>query len=172
MTWVEKQFSKKKEKKAADEIRDMLLQMTTHVEHVQKRIAQYGELARDVRRLCEGHAAGSAAAQASQSLRSTLDRLDEAVGAVSGAAQPVDQIRKLAGEVAAQIGQQNAAAECRRLGLEIRRLGASQDRTLANCRMAARWIRQQAATWPVQSPDTAGLAEKIPARIEQMLGSK
>ncbi len=172
MTWVEKQFSKKKEKKAADEIRDMLLQMTNHVEHVQKRIAQYGELARDVRRLCEGHAAGSGAARASQSLRPTLDRLDEAVGAVSGAAQPVDHVRKLVGEVAALIGQQNAAAECQRLGLEIRRLGASQDRTLANCRMAARWIRQQTAMWPAQSQDTAGLAEKVLARIGLVLGSK
>jgi len=172
MTWVEKQFSKKKEKKAADEIRDMLLQMADHVEHVQKRIAQYAELARDVRRLCEGPAAGSAAAQATQSLRPTLDRLEEAVGAVSGNARPVEQVRKWAGEIAALIGQQNAAAECRRLGLEIRRLGASQDRTLANCRMAARWMRQQAATWPAQSPDTAGLAEKIHARIDQVLGNK
>jgi len=142
------------------------------VEHVQKRIAQYAELARDVRRLCEGRAAGSASAQAAQSLRPTLDRLEEAVGAVSGAAQPVEKVRKLAGEVAALIGRPNAAAECRRLGLEIRRLGASQDRTLANCRMAARWTRQQAAMWPTPSPETAGLAEKIEARIEQGLGNK
>jgi hypothetical protein len=146
--------------------------MANHVEHVQKRIAQYAELGRDVRKLCGGQTAGSAAAQATVSLRPALDRLEEAVGAVSGAAQPVEQIRKLAGEVAALIGQQNATVECRRLGLEIRRLGASQDRSLANSRMAARWMHQQAAMWPVQSPDTAGLAEKIQARIDQTLGSK
>jgi len=172
MTFVEKQFSKKKEKKAADEIRDMLLQMANHVEHAQKRIAQYGELGHDVRRLCQDQAAGSAAAHAAESLRPTLDRLEEAVGSVSGAAQPVEQVRRLAGEVAALIGRQNAAAECRRLGLEVRRLGALQDRTLANCRMAARWMRQQAALWPAQSPDTAGLAKKIEARIDQTLGRK
>jgi len=88
------------------------------------------------------------------------------------AAQPDRQVRKLAGEVAMLIGQPNAAAECRRLGQEIRRLGALQDRALANARMAARWIRQQAAAWPAQSADVAGLAEKIRARIDQTLGNK
>lgn len=172
MTFVEKQFSKKREKKAADEIRDMLAQMADHVEHAQKRIAQYGALGRDVRRLCQGQAAGSAAARAAELLPPSLDRLEESAGTAAGAVQPDRQVRKLAGEVAALIGQPDAAAECRRLGLEIRRLGALQDRALANARMAARWMRQQAAAWPAQSPDVAGLAEKVRARIDQTLGNQ
>lgn len=173
MTFVEKQFSKKKEKKAADEIREMLAQMADHVEHAQKRIARYGALGRDVRRLCQGQPAGSAAARAAESLRPSLDRLEESAGAVAdGATQPAGQVRKLAGEVASLIGKPDGAAECRRLGLEIRRLGALQDRALANARMAARWMRQQAAAWPTQSPDVAGLAEKTQARIDQTLGNQ
>jgi hypothetical protein len=58
------------------------------------------------------------------------------------------------------------------VGLEIRRLGAIQDRTLANCRMAARWLLQQASMMAVQTPQNAGLAGKIQARIEQVLQRK
>ena len=44
MTAVEKQFKRKKEKIAAQEIREMLDQMVRHVGHAQARIRQYGRL--------------------------------------------------------------------------------------------------------------------------------
>ena len=53
MTWVEKQFSRKKEKKAAEEIREQLDQMVEHVGHAQARIDEYGRFAGEVRQLCE-----------------------------------------------------------------------------------------------------------------------
>ena len=50
MTWVEKQFSRKKEKKAADEIRERLAQMVEHVGQAQARIDQYRRMFAEVRR--------------------------------------------------------------------------------------------------------------------------
>jgi hypothetical protein len=172
MTWVEKQFDKKKEKKAAEEIREVLAQMVGHVEHVDQRIGQYAVLAREVRALCPAQAGNPAAARATDSLRLTLDYLEHALSAASGPAQPAERARKLADEIAGLVGKDNARTECRRLGIEVRRLGAIQDRTLANCRMASRWLGQQASMTAAQAPDDADSAGKIQARIEKVLQRK
>ena len=50
------------------------------------------------------------------------------------------------------IGQENSVAECEKLGVELRAIGADQDRTLANCRMAARWLKQSAAMLAEDDP--------------------
>ena len=59
MTWIEKQFSRKKEKKAADEIRERLAQMVEHVGQAQARIDKYGRMFAEVERLCDAAAAGA-----------------------------------------------------------------------------------------------------------------
>lgn len=169
MTWIEKLFSKNREKKAADEIRDMLDQMVAHVEHAQKRIGQYAAMGAEVRALCQAEAGTSPAARAAQSLQPTLDYLEQSLAPVSAPAQPAEQARKLSEAILGLIGKQDASAGCRRLGIEARRLGALQDRTLANARMAARWLRQQALMMAAQTPESSPLAAKIQARIEQAL---
>ena len=52
---------------------------------------------------------------------------------------PADRARQLADQVIGLIGTDGAAAECEKLGGQLRPLGAEQDRTLAVCRMKARW---------------------------------
>jgi hypothetical protein len=177
MTFVEKQFAKKKDKQSADEIRQMLAEMVAHVDHADKRIRQYAVLAHDVRTICQAQAASGALAQTIEALRPTLDALD---GAIAGAtADPAARARKLADDVLGLIGKPDPAAECRRLGLELRRLGASQDRALASSRMAARWLRQQAMMVAEDVPGSAEparriqeFAAKIQGRIEQTLIGK
>jgi hypothetical protein len=164
MAWVEKQFAKKKEKKAADEIRENLAQMVGHVQHVDQRIAKYSELAREIRALCT--------APAADSLRQTLDYLDRAVSTSSGSRSSTERARKLADDILVLIGKGNAAAQCRPIAAEVRRLGAMQDRTLANCRMAARWLEQQASMMGARSPESAETARKIQAQIENVLQRK
>ena len=58
MTWIEKQFSRKKEKKAAAEIRERLAQMVEHVGQAHARIGQYGRMFAEVDGLCNTAAAG------------------------------------------------------------------------------------------------------------------
>jgi hypothetical protein len=170
MTFVEKQFAKKKDKQSADEMRQMLAEMVAHVDHADKRIQQYAALARDVRTICRDQAAGGVSTQTTEALRPMLDALDR--GLAGATTEPAARARKLADEVLGLIGKQDAAAECRRLGLELRRLGASQDRALASSRMAARWLRQQAITMAEANPGNAELAAKIQGRIEQTLGQR
>jgi len=147
----------------------MLDQMVAHVEHAQKRIGQYAAMGAEVRALCQAEAGTSPAARAAQSLRPTLDYLEQSLAPVSAPAQPAEQARKLSEAILGLIGKQDASAGCRRLGIEARRLGALQDRTLANARMAARWLRQQALMMAAQTPESSPLAAKIQARIEQAL---
>ena len=59
MTWIEKQFSRKKEKKSADEIRERLAQMVEHVGQAQARIDQYRRMFAEVEALCDTAAAGA-----------------------------------------------------------------------------------------------------------------
>jgi hypothetical protein len=164
MTWVEKQFAKKKEKKAADEIRENLAQMVGHVQHADQRIAKYAELARDVRTFCTTPSADS--------LRPTLDYLDHAVSVISGSASSAERARKLADAIMGLIGRPDAAAQCRSMAVEVRRLGAVQDRTLANCRMATRWLDQQASMMASQAAESSESARKIQDRIEKVLERK
>jgi len=168
MTWVEKQFSRKKQKKAGQEIRDLLDQMVEHLGHAQARIEQYDRLGHDVRDLCkslqpESRGTGTAA------LLTIADDLVQATSQAAAAPGPVAQARKLTDEVVALVGKPDSLAECQRLGGQLRAVGAVQDRTLANCRMKARWLRQSAAMAAEDAPADAGLAEKIRARTDQAL---
>ncbi len=172
MTWVEKQFDKKREKQSLDEMREMLDQMVGHVDHAQQRIRQYAALARDVRVICQSRTPDAVGARAAESLRPTLDDLDRILSEATATVPPAQRARKLADEVLGLIGKKDPAAECRRLGLELRRLGAVQDRGLASGRMAARWLRQQAMMMAEGSPGGAELVAKIQGRIEQTLGQR
>jgi hypothetical protein len=63
-------------------------------------------------------------------------------------------------------------AECERIGAEIRGIGAAQDRTLSNCRMTARWIKQSAVMVGEEDPQRDAWAKKVVARVEQDLTEK
>ncbi len=167
MTWVEKQFSRKKQNKAAAEIRELLDQMVQHIGHAQARIEQYGRVARDVRVLCTS-AAESPAAKA---LRQTATRLEQTVAASRSAPVPAERAARIAAAVANLTGKANVLADCETLGEEARAIGASQDRTLANCRMMVRWLKQSAVMLAEDDPGAAALAGEVQTRAERMLQS-
>ncbi len=56
MTWLEKQFRQKKEKRAAGEIDEQLQQMVAHVGRAKQRIWEYGRLARRIDEWCRATA--------------------------------------------------------------------------------------------------------------------
>jgi hypothetical protein len=159
MTWVEKQFRGKKEKKAAAEIREQLDAMVAHVRQAQARIGEYGRLAGEVRGLCAGNA-------------TELDRIAAGLQQTAAATEkpsPADRTAELAAQVAALIGKADALAECQRLGAAVRAIGVAQDAALANCRMAVRWLRQSAAMIAEDNPQQAELAKTVQARAEKFL---
>ncbi len=99
-----------------------------------------------------------------------LESLDRALTGVVSA--PAPKARRLSDQVLALIGKPNALPECRRLGQELRNMGASQDRALASARMAARWLRQQTIAMAETTPANAALAAKVRARVDETLGQR
>ncbi len=75
MTWVEKQFKRKKEKKSAAEIREQLAQMVEHVGQAEARIGQYRQMFGELQGLCDPAAATPAPATLANPSRAILTSL-------------------------------------------------------------------------------------------------
>ncbi len=173
MTWVEKQFSRNRQKKAADEIQELLGQMVEHIGHVHARIEQYHKFAQEIRDMCAQQSLGPSGPADFAALRSIVASIERDASAFSNTTlPPAQRARQLAQRVISLIGREDSLAECEQLGMELRAIGAAQDRTLARCRMASRWLKQSAAMLAEDDPSQAALAGEIQARVRQMLETK
>jgi hypothetical protein len=170
MTWVEKQFARKKQKNSADEIREMLARMGAQVTATQARIERYAAAARELRNMVGEKELMSAGATGMMSLHDTLAYLDRSL-AEDGGTRAVERTHQLAAAVAALVDKANSADECRKLGAEARQVGLTQERTLARCRMALRWVRAQAKMAAADKP-ASGLAKTVQTRVEEVLYAK
>jgi hypothetical protein len=172
MNWVEKQLGRKKSRGAADEFRERLNEMVGQVARTQARIDQYAQGARELRALLDSQSQSQGGRERVQALLPLVERLEAVLAAGPTGATPAKQAARLADEIVAVVGKENGLAEARRLGSGIRLLGAEQDRTLANCRMAMRWLRVQAATVGAAGAPGADLAAKVRAKVDQVLQTK
>ena len=171
MTWIETQFKRKKEKTAAREIHGLLNQMVEHVGLAQARIERYGQLAHDTVAICKAECRGRGAAGI-DAIAHLAETLAKTVAASGGKPGPADRAARLAKQIGGLAGKTTAMAECERIGTDLRGIGAAQDRTLSNCRMTARWIKQSALTVGEDDPQIEAWARKIVARVEQDLAEK
>ena len=166
MTWVEKQFEQKKDKKGADDIKERLDQMTRHVGRGP------GE-DRSLRRL-RGPGARSAGRQGTdrQCDRSTiLNAVPRPAGLRT--LRPIERRNWRRSRLSALIRKDNAATACRPLGEQLRSIGAVQDRALATCRMNVRRLMQQSKTiLAKQEMPAAEPAREIQRLAEDMLRNK
>jgi hypothetical protein len=173
MTWVEKQFRRNKQKKAAGEIRQQLAEMVEHVGHADARIVRYRRMFDEVNRLCDAAAAGRTPAAGATLLKGILDSPGPGVFVMLPVAEGrAVRARQLADEVVDLIGTDDAAPRCEKLGASLRALGAEQDRALAVCRMIARWLKQSAAMLVEDHPGDAELAGKVQSKAEGLLRTK
>jgi hypothetical protein len=167
MDWIEKQFERGKEQEAAEQIRDLLGQMTKHLGLAQKKIQRYREFGHEILLLCTAAGEDKAPPENPDSLGFTARAVE-----THGEVVPVGEegaAAELGQEIIALIGKENALAECRELGGRVREIGAVRDRALSDCRMAVRWLRQQARGRAVAAPQQAKLAREIVTRAERML---
>jgi hypothetical protein len=163
MGWVEKQFEQKKEKKAADDIKERLNQMAQHIADARLRIERYADFAGEMRKLL---------ASKPDPFHAINDDLARFAGSGLAPESSPERARQLAGEVADLLGQENPAAACRHLGEQLRSIGSIQDSTLAKCRMAVRRLKQQARTVATSQLPEAGLAPEVQRRAERFLQIK
>jgi hypothetical protein len=170
MNWVEKQFARKKQKKSADEIREMLGQMGAQVAATQARIDRYAAFARDLHKLVGEKERMPNGATGMMSLGDTLAYLDRCLADDAGT-RAVQRAQQLTARVADLIDKADAADECRKLGAAARQIGLAQERTLARCRMAVRWVREQAKMAATDRP-VSELAKTVQGRAEEVLYAK
>ena len=165
MNWVEKQFEQKKDRKAADDIKERLGVMVQHVAQARARIQSYGEFASRVRKLVTGKAGAEA-------FRPIVDDLDRFVASGVVPTATSERAQQLAGEVAALVGKENSLAACQRFGEPLRGIGTLQDSSLAKCRMAVRRLRAQGKTVVANQSSESGLAQEVQGMAEQLLQKK
>jgi hypothetical protein len=169
MTWIEKQFRRKKQNSAAQEIRQRLDQMVEHVGHAQARIAQYGRLGGAIRGLCDAAKQDKTPPAGMEAIQRVARKLEQTAAAAAVSPALPDRAARLAVDVKGLIGKPGASAECERLGAEVRGVGSTQDRALSNCRMMVRWLRASARMAAEDDPRQASWAKDILARTEQVL---
>ena len=174
MTWIERQFERNQQADAADEIRELLEQMTEHVGHAQARIDQYRNFARQSRSILaaaakEWQTISVGAAPVQYKVERTLARLDRILAAPDPAIKTCRRAEELAQRVVDLVDKPDTLAECRRLGEQLRWLGTVQDTTLSTCRMTVRWLRQQTTTLAAADPQLAEAAEKLQTSCGQLL---
>ena len=163
MSWVEKQFEQKKQKKAVDDISERLEVMNRHVADARARIERYAEFAARARKSLSGD---------QDAFRPIVDSLDLFTATGLTAAASSERSRQLASQVLSLIGKDNSLEECRRLGRELRSIGAVQDSTLAKCRMAVRRLRAQARSISVSQSQDEESTKLIQRLADQMLQNK
>jgi hypothetical protein len=169
VTWAEKQFKRKKV--SQDEIHERFERMVDYVGRAQSRLDTYADGARELKRMLTDEARAGGNSDALRTLRGVIDRLEQAVFAPPNGS-PVGRARNLADQITALVGRADAAAECQRIGAEIRHIGAYQDRALANGRMAIRWLERQSEAVAAADPRMAELASKIRAQVQRAMKTK
>ncbi len=168
--WVERQFKRNRDKRQAEAIREKLNQMAEHVQRTQERIERYNDFARYIGQLCAEQE--QATAGIAGELRKTAQDMERNIALRRAAMKTPEMAGTLADSIAGVIGQENALAECERLGKELRSIGAAQDNTLAKCRMSVRWLKQQCRMAAAARPEASDFARQIQAEAEQMLQQK
>jgi hypothetical protein len=165
MKWVEKQFEQKKQKKAADDIKERLGVMVEHVAQAKTRMQRYAEFAGQLQKALAGK-------PGAELFRPAVDDLARFVAIGLGPTAEPAQAKSLAGEVAALVGKDDSLAKCQQLGERLRSIGAVQDGVLARCRMAVRRLQAQSRTMIASQSLDTGLAQEIQKLTDQMLQNK
>jgi hypothetical protein len=163
--WVEKLVAKKRSRRSADLIRQRLDQMTALVGQMQQRIDAYRQLAVTVQQLCADDEVPGGDAKIIGRLARIATDMERIATVRSGTAAAPREAQRLAAAMGALIGQDNAVAECRRIGAELRVVGNAQQRTLSQCRMAVRRLQQECRMASPENAQAAACVGKIRAAI-------
>ena len=161
MTWIQRQFRRRRGRPSAGEVRKRLAEMTTHTGRARARMLQYGELADAVLALCKDSKATALSAPARQIRKIVTEGL-LACGRIEG-------VERLSAEVLALVDKPDAATRCKPLAEQLHAVGAAQNRTLSQCRLGACWLRQQCVATAEKDRKVSALAGKIRRRVERVL---
>jgi hypothetical protein len=126
MDGIERLFSRKRDRQAANEINERLDEMLKHLGNARQRIEQHRETEKRLRAAFESCAA-TAPATAAEPIRRELDRLQALLADNTAASAAADDGAGLASQVRGLIGKPDSIEQVRRLGANLRLIGERQD---------------------------------------------
>ncbi|MCK5850414.1 MAG: hypothetical protein KAH23_05815 [Kiritimatiellae bacterium] len=168
--WVKKLFKKKRDKRNADQIKERLDQMVGHIKHAQKRIDKYERTANQIKIVCANEQNAcpenvkiiAIINKLADGINQSIVMKKEALSACGFGAQYSNKILRL-------IGKKGALAECGELSAKIQEIGNAQDRSLAKCRMAGRWLSLQCKELKEANPDVGNFLKAVDGHIQTLL---
>ena len=135
--WIEKQFKRKRDKRAADQIAEMLGGVVEHFrrldERVRRQLGRYDEFERKVRGVCGGE----------KRVVGILDRSGTGIEGARRAMATVAEVKAAADALVLLSGKPHAPTKYGALCERIRGADVAAYRPFAMCRMAARRVKQE-----------------------------
>ncbi len=165
--WVVKQFARKRETRAAEIIRNRFDQMVEHVEAAQQRIERYRQIASQVVAACDAEIGkapfqpSGPASDVATRIRRLAQMLQHSIVIDEPDLRKCGYGRRPAAAIVGLIGKSAPAAALDAPVRELNRIGNAQDKTLANCRMAVKWLKLQSAELRKRSPRAAEFLSRV-----------
>ncbi len=173
VTWLGRLFKRKRETRSREEIEARLQQMVQHVGEIEVSILQYGDLAKELRELLVKERDNT---PETAELLKELSTLIDYMGSQGFAEQEERDVTETAAELAAEIvgliGNPDAPVRFQVLAAQLRAVGASQDRRLANSRMTARRLKQACLMAEGRFPNAHSFVTKLLSKVEGLLDKR
>ncbi|MCC6487857.1 MAG: hypothetical protein IT364_10190, partial [Candidatus Hydrogenedentes bacterium] len=169
MEWIEKQVKAGRAAKSRDKIAQRLDQMCGHVEHADRRIQAYQELARVLAQETASADASSPDAKALARIGAIAQELLDEASAYTQRGSATDQARKETEAAMQALDSPQAADALTPISERLHGLGEAQDRALSKGRMAVRRIDQLALDLLNEEAASSTFARTVHERALRLL---
>ena len=164
--WLERLVKKKRAARSAEEIKERLDAMLTHLAAARARINDYAAFGKQIRHVCREAAKQDAEKEAAAAVLRICDRLDHDLARGRAEMKTPADAARLAREIAALIEKPDALTGFAAPGKALRAIGHAFDATLARSRMAARRMKAYSRS------QKGGLATTVETMAERRLRRK
>jgi hypothetical protein len=161
MEWIEKQYKKKRADKDAAAIREKLTAMVAHIDHSERRIAQYVSSAAALETQLK---AGTPDADDTMAI---LRDLEASAKQLAPARKTPERAAELAESVVKCAGKENWEEQFLPIRDELCAMGSAQDCTLSKCRMALRRVKQRCVARAATDPAVNALLKQIDDALKE-----
>jgi len=160
--WVVQQFARKRETRAAEMIRDRFDRMVEHVTVAQQRSNHYRQIASQIVATCNAEIGkGGSASEVATRIRRLAQMLQHSIVIDESDLQKSGYGRRPAMAIVGMIGRPGAAAALDAPVAELHRIGNAQDQSLANCRMAVKWLKLQCDEMRQRAPQATDFLSQV-----------
>ena len=166
--WVVKQFARKRETRSEEMIRDRFDRMVEHVKAAQERINRYRNTSLQLLAACDAERDNvGPTSEAATRVQTWARMLGQAIVTDESELKKSDYGRRPAEAAIGLIGKPDAASLLDVPARELHRIGDAQNASLANCRIALKWLKLQCSELRKQSPQATDFIRRIETHLAE-----